>query len=412
MKKSGRENRPSEKPVTHIELSNRYIKPRGFLALALLLLGMGFFGYAMMTALETEPGWQQVEVSSSKPNCGGEFTLMYDFGDDATAQYKRLVRLYSEAAENAFRIFTPDVQEDGLGNVAYLNAHINETVEVEPVLYRALSQVNAYSDRRVFLAPAAIEYNRVFWSQSDEEAASYDPAQNPETAAWVREVARFASDPQAVSLELLGNNQVRLKVSGEYQAFIRENELETILDFGWMTNAFIADYLADTLVENGFTQGHLSSYDGFTRNLDTRDKTYLFGLYNRQGTVIDMPAKMRCGEPMAIVFLRNYPMVPEDKWHYYAYPSGEAVTAMLDPADGMSKSAVNNLVAYSREQGCAEVLLQTAPIWIAEELQTEALDALAGQGVYAVWFEGETVKYTDTELTLWDANKPSSTDTP
>jgi len=401
-----------KKPVTHIELSQRYIKPRGFLALALLLLGLGFLGYALMSALETEPGWQQVEVSSSKPNCGGEFTLMYEFTDDATAQHKRLVRLYSEAAENAFRIFTPDVQEEGLGNVAYLNAHVNEVVEVDPALYRALSQINAYSDRRVFLAPAAIEYNRVFWSQSDEEAASYDPAKNPETAAWVREVARFASDPQAVSVELLGNNRVRLKVSEEYQAFAGENELDTLLDFGWMTNAFIADYLADILVENGFTQGHLSSYDGFTRNLDTRDRTYLFSLYNRQGTFIDVPAKMYCTEPMAIVFLRNYPMVEADQWHYYAYASGDAVTAMLDPADGMSKSTVNDLVAYSRQQGCAEVLLQTAPIWIAEELRPDALDALTGQGVYAIWFEGDTPQYNDPDLTLWDNNKTSNTDTP
>ena len=86
-----------------------------------------------------------------------------------------------------------------------------------------------------------------------------------------------------------------------------------------MKNAFIADYLADTLEAEGFTSGYLSSYDGFTRNLDRRRNEYAFNLFDRQGSDVNLPAKMRYTAPLSIVFLRDYPMGEQDKWHYYAF---------------------------------------------------------------------------------------------
>lgn len=403
MKKNSRDNRPAIEPVTHIELHERNLKPRGILAIAFLVIGMGFLWYALTSSLSTEPTWQRVEIASNQPNCSSDFVLMYDFseaGNEATAQYKRLANVYKEASEQAFRIFSPDVLEDGLGNVAYLNAHVNEAVAVEEVLYRALELVTKYADRHVFLAPAAAEYNNVFLSESDGDAALYDPGRNADTAAWLKELSGYVQDPEMISLELLGENQVRLRVSDDYLQFAQEWKIETFLDFGWMTNAFLADYLADILVSNGFTYGYLSSYDGFVRNLDTRGQTYFLNFFDRQGKKIYSPAQMRYTAPASIVFLRDYPMAEEDWWHYYVYESGETVTAFLDPADGMSKSAVDSLMTYSANAGCAEILLQTAPVFIADDFQREVLSGLAREGVYAIWCEGEILKYNDAALSI------------
>lgn len=403
MRKTGRDNRPHIKPVTRIELSEKNTKLRWIMIVVLLSIGVVAILIGLMSVLNTEPGWQQVEVSSNQPNCSGDFVLMYDFSDagsSATAQYKRLTSLYTESSEHAFRVFSPNVLEDGLGNVAYLNAHINETVTVEEELYQALELVAGYGDRHVFLAPATVEYNRVFLAESDEEAAAYDPARNGDTAAWLEELARFVRDPEAISLELLGENRVRLNVSDAYLHFVQEWEIETLLDFGWMTNAFIADYLADVLTDNGFTCGYLSSYDGFTRNLDDRGQTYLLNIFDKQGTKMDIPARMHYTAPASIVFLRNYPMAEEDRWHYYAYGSGETVTAFLDPADCMSKSAADNLVSYSNGMGCAEILLQTASVFIADDFRTETLNTLAQSGLYSIWCDGKVLKYNDSALTL------------
>lgn len=412
MSKHARDRRPYVKPVKRIELSEKNIKLRWILIIVLLSIAVVSIMIGLFSALNTEPGWQEVEANSQDANCAGDFVLMYDFSDAgsaATDQNKQLIALYTEATETAYRIFTPDLLEEGLYNVAYLNAHVNEAVTVDETLYQALELTAKYGDRHVFTAPAMAEYSRVFLCENEAEAAIYDPTQNPETTAWLKELGSFINDPEKISLEILGNGQVRLNASDDYLSFVEEHEIEKLFDFGWMTNAFIVDYLAEVLTENGFTCGYLASYDGFTRNLDSRGNMYSFNLFDRQGSNIELPAQMQYDQPISIVFLRDYPMTEEDKWHYFAFTSGEILTAMLDPADCMSKSAVHNLVSYSYESGCGEILLQTASLFTADSFDTAALDALVQRDIYSFWVENKTMRYNDPAIML-TANMESNQD--
>ena len=174
MKQKGRDFRPNLKPVTRIELTETNTKLRWALIVVLLAVAVVAIGTGLMSLLNTQPGWQTVEVTASGPNCGGDFKFLYDFSDcgsAATAKNKELTGLYSEAAQNAYRLFSPEVLEEGLQNVAYLNAHVNEAVTVDPGLYPALELLAAYDDRHCFLAPAGAEYDRVFLCENDAEAA-------------------------------------------------------------------------------------------------------------------------------------------------------------------------------------------------------------------------------------------------
>lgn len=403
MRKYGRDNRPYVKPVKRIELSEKNVKLRWIAIVVLLGIGVVGIGAGLMSALNTEPGWQEVEVSSREANCAGEFTLMYDFssaGGGATAQYKQLTALYTEAAEKAYRLFSAEVVEEGLYNIGWLNAHVNEPVKVESELYGALSLAAAYDNRHIFTAPAMVEYNRVFLCENDEEAARYLPSGDPEMVAWLAELGSFVNDPEMIRLELIGEDQVQLTVSEEYLAYAQFHEIETFLDFGWMKNAFVADYLASVLTQNGYTNGYLVSYDGFTRNLDQRGMEYTFNLFDRKGTEINMPAQMAYHVPMSIVFLRDYPMNELDRWHYFAFADGNVVTAMLDTADCMSKSSAHNLVGYSVTAGCGEILLQMAPQFTADTLDEAALKAMPENDIHAIWFEGRNLLHTDPKLKL------------
>ena len=398
MKNNGREHRRNPKPVTHIELSEKNLVLRIILFAGFLILGLGCIGAGIMSALSADPGWQEIEATASGPSCAGEFKLMYDFsesGNAATDQKKKLTNLYTQALEDAFRIFTPDVQEEGLRNVAYLNANPNEAVEVEPALYKALAQVAEYGNRHVFLAPATVEYNRVFSCENDLEAALYVPENDPQTVQWLTTLCRYIQDPEMIRLEILGDNRVRLCVSQEYLSFAQENELGKLLDFGFMANAFIADYLADVLTEAGYRNGYLYSFDGFTRNLDTRSQSYQLNLFDRKDSGSFLPARLRYTAPASIVSLRDYPTVAGDRWHYYAFESGEIVTVFLDPMDGLSKSALHNLVSYSADLGCGEILLRIVDVFIAEEFHADALNDLTSDGVYSIWYEGNVLNYND-----------------
>ena len=404
MSKHARDNRPYIKPVTKIELSGDQSTLRLILIVVLLAIACVCIFIAVGSSLKVEPGWQKAEVDSEKVNVSMEFSLMYDFSDytanDSTDALKKVNALYTTLTEDGYAIFTASEYETQFQNVRYLNDHINEKVTVDPVLYKALELVATYDSRYPFLAPVYEEYDRIFLQASEEDAMRYDPAKSPELVDYIREAVTFANDSNMVWLELFGDNQVCLHVSDAYLAFGETYELDSYFDFHWMTNAFIIDYMAEVLMENGYTTGYLASYDGFNRNLDTRGNSYSHNVYDRLGNDIFLPAVYEYQLPTSIVVLKNYSMSDMDRWHYFSYSDGTITTTFLDPADGASKSATDNLFAYSRDLGCAEILLQTAPLFIAEALDVDGLQNLTGNGIYAIWGEDTDICYNEQNAKL------------
>lgn len=400
---SSGERIPHPKPVEKIELSDKHWRLRLALTVVFLAVGAAFLAYSAASLFSKDPGWCEIEADASKYSCGDDFVFQYCLGQgdmSATAECKALTACYSEAAEYAFQMFTNDVEYDGVCNLYYINQHPNEILEVEDVLYQAFSLIQQSGDRNLYLAPVYAQYNGLFLCTEEYQAEEYISGLNPDLAAYYNTIAAFANDTQEVDLELMGENRIRLRVSQEYLRFAQENEIDNFLDFGWMKNAFIADYLADVLIENGFYNGCLSSYDGFTRCLGPQDQTYSFSLFDRQGTDIHLPARMQYSAPESIVFLRNYPLTGQDEWHYYTFASGEIATIFLDPVECVSKSATDNLVSYSAQMGCGEILLQIVPLFVADSFRPEGVNALVEEGVHSVWYEGETLKYNDPALSL------------
>lgn len=399
MSNNGRGRRPYIPPVRRIEMPEINEKARWIAIVVLLAIGVVAIGKGLYALVSVQPGWQTVEVASKQPSCSREFALQYDFSDgNASARMRQLSEVYRQATEDAYRIFS--AQEEGSENVYDVNAHPNEPVTVDPALYEALSLVDEKTALYFFLAPAMEEYNRMFLCQDDGEAARYDPTRNPETAAWLKQLAGIISDPAQISLEVLGENQVQLHVSPEYLDFAAENGIEAFFDFGWMKNAFIADFLAEVLTENGFTNGYLVSFDGFTRNLDTRGNDYTVNLFDHRNGQLYLPGKFQYAAPMSLVSLRDYPMSDQDQWHYYTYETGETVTAFLDPRDAMSKTSIGNLLGYSENEGCARILLELLPVFVADEFNHSQLETAAGEKIYSIWCTENTIRHTEEQAEL------------
>ncbi len=392
---------PGVKPVERIELSEKNVKLRIVLLVVFVIIALVSLAVGLSALLSSDPGWQKVEVTSSGWHCGDDFVLHYEFGGgtlSATAENKKLTAVYTAAAEQAWQLFLSDIPEKG--NLAQLNAHVNAPVSVDPALYSALKLAVEHKNRHIFLATVYDAYSQVFSFGDPQEAAEYDPGQNPQELDYVRAAAAFANDPAAISLELLENSQVKLCVSDAYLAFAKEQEISRFVDFGWMENAFIADFLAEKLTENGFTNGYLASYDGFTRNLDLREESYSVNFFDRQEDRLYIPARMEYTGGISMVFFRDFPLSDQDRWHYYSFPNGRIATTMVDPADGVDKAAVPSLLGYSRAVGCAELTLRLAPIYVADTLAEDALQALTGQGIYAVWTQGTQLRYNEAALNL------------
>ena len=394
-----------DRPQT-IELSEANQKSRLILICVLVVIAAVAFTAGVMSFVKGDPGWRTIEVTTGEVNCSEEFVFKYYFPSTrgaASAANKQIVSLYTEATQKAYWLFNADEVHSEIKNIAYLNRHPNETVTVDPVLYNALEMLEGSGGRHLYLAEVYSQYDNVFLSETDGEAATQDPARSEEIKDYVNQILAFSNDPSHVSLELLENYQVRLTVSDAYQTFAQENEFTNFIDFHWTKNAFIIDYFAQLMIDAGYTEGYIGSYDGFTRNLMNNKEPFSFNVFDRIENGIELVARMEYDEPMSIVFLRNYPMANLDRWHYYIYADGTGATAYIDTADGLSKTAAANLVSYAGgNTGCAEILMQMIPTYVSDTLDEMALQSMTEHQIFSIWCQDATVFYNDPDLQLLD----------
>lgn len=419
-----RNHTPNVRPVQRVELSEKNTRQRFIAVIVLLVIASGAFVYALNGLMSNDSGWTNIEASSSAEiSCGDDFIFQYYVGAagaDATAEKKALTLLYTDSIVKAYELFSSDESFDGITNVYDLNQHPNEILTVDDALYQAFELIAETKSREIYLAPVYAEYENLFFCNDDSETVNYDAYQNEEVADYFAKVVAYSNDPSMVDLQLLGDHQVKLFVSDDYLAFAEKNFTSGYIDFSWMKNAFITDYVADVMIENGYTLGSLTSCDGFTRNLDETsainkladaetgetiadgEDAYSFNLYDRQENIIYPAGLMHYSGAMSIVSLHNYPMSDKEKYQYYEFKNGEIRTYYVDVADGLCKSAVNNMVSYSKNEGCAKVLLNMIPVYISDTLDTEAVKNLTNLGIETIYGQDSVLYYTENNLNLSD----------
>lgn len=399
------------KPVKRILLLEKYPKIR--LAITILLIGISIsaFGYALTEYLTEDAGWTTIEASSSQPSCAEELIFQYQLGAgelSPTAEKKAITALYTETTTKAYQLFHTSMSFEEVHNLYYINQHPNQEIVVDPMLYEAFSLINQYKNRAIYLAPVYVQYDNLFGCNDDLETIDFDPRQNQEIATYFLEILSFANNSNAIELELLEENKIKLFVSEAYLKYASENGFSDFIDFYWMKNAFIVDSIANIMQTNGFLKGSISSYDGFTRNLDTsRDTEYAFNIFNldKEDNTVYLAGVMKYDYAIGIVFLRSYPLNVLDWQHYYEFRDGTIQTAYIDMADGYSKSSVDNLVSYAKDGSCAEILLQVIPVFITDDFHVDRLTTLTQSGIYSIYCEDRTIFYNDIDLHLDLSNK-------
>lgn len=404
--KKGREHRSGLAPIQRIELSEEHIRLRTIGLVILIVIALAAFAIGMWQCSKQEGGWQVISLPSAEGNCSQELSLRYCLGEGELSvkeEHAQVQALYYELCTNAYRIFHEMEAFEGVHNLYYLNQSINQTVTVEPVLYDALEKMLQKGGRMLYLAPIYAEYNSMFGCSYDHELAEYDPLLNEQAAEYFRRACAFLNDDNAVHLELLGDNRVCLAVSPEYQAFANENGITAYVDFFWTKNAFVVDYIAQSMIDNGMTYGILSSYDGFSRGLDGNNRTeYSYNVLDRADGQAVVAAMLKSGGGRSTVFFRTYPITALDALHYYVMETGEVRHPYIAPSDGLGKAAVSGLTGYSDTLGCADVMLSMLPLYLAEQLDASALNALTSDGIYAVYCEGTEVRYNQKDAVLTD----------
>lgn len=396
---------PAVKPVRKIELSEKGIKKRVIIAVALLVVGLAFIGYAVLKWLGQEEGWTRIEpTSQSAESVASDMILLYELGVSdmsATAEYKAISALYTELCANAYRLFHADYGFEDVHNPYYINRNIGQEIFVDPVLYNAFEQIERSGSRFLYAAPFYTEYRNMFYGTEDYSVALLDPRRSESVAEYFTELSVYTSSEEHVRLELLGDCKIILHVSDEFLSFAQENAIDTFIDFYWAKNAFIVDYIAEELSKEGYVYGSISAYDGFMRTMDPRDTSYFYGLSARSDGAVYAACTLEYTGQNSMVFLRSYSTNDRDMI-YYQYEDGEERHAYVDVTDGLCKNSLDSLVSYSKERGCGEILLSVMPVYIEDEFDVERLISLETSGVHSVYNEGMVLCYTEEVAVLKD----------
>ena len=133
------------------------------------------------------------------------------------------------------------------------------------------------------------------------------------------------------------------------------------------------------------------------RCMDTETGTeYSFTFSHRDGTTVNNLATLHFSGEVSIAYLHDYPLESGNSGGYYLYSNGTLRSAFLDPADGLDRSCVPELAAYSVGGSCAELALKLAGVFIAETLDMDALETLEKDGV-AVYYAKDGVLRSTAE---------------
>ncbi len=411
MKRRGKNpnENPGVRPIERIELPEKISKFRIAAVIVLLAVGLGFLGYGVSRFFSQEDGWAEIQpVAESAESVAADLVFFYEFGASGRSvntEHRELSALYTELCMDAYRIFTVDYPYDDVHNLYYLNAHIGETVSVDPTLYRAFEAMEKAGSRFLFAAPFYREYRNLFSDTEDASAENYDPYKSEEIAAYFAELAVFTASDEHISLTLHGDNNVTLAVSDAYRTFAAENGIDTFVDFYWARNAFALDYVADALIDKGYTYGSISSYDGFIRVLDKRDTSYTYNIYDIRemvegdGEALLNVARIQYSGQTAFVTLRTFQM-NEIEDTYYTYRSGERRYPYVDVNDGLCKAAKQSLISYQKGGFCADILLSMMPAYISDTWEENLLLQMADSGVHSIYVTDTTVYHTDPDAPL------------
>lgn len=408
MNRTARDNRDRytslTKPVEKVELNEKHPRARILMVVLLAIVGAGFLSYAFVNFLNKDEGWSEIKAStSSELNCSGDFVFHYNLSDGTL--FKELQLVYTDACVKAYRLFNIDEENDEYYNVKYINTHPNDEIEVDEVLYEAFEEIASYEDRSIYLGPVYDYYDNIFYCENENELNDYDPYLNDDVEAEFKKVAEYAMDDSKVNIELLGNNTIKLVVLDDYLEFAEANGITNYIDFYWMKNAFIIDYIADTMIEHGYVNGIVSSIDGYTRALGECEEGYLCNLYNLKGNTVYGVGAFGYNTARSTVSYRSYGISDEDEYRFYEASDGIIRTKYLSTEDGLNKLCISELVSYSDSLGCSEVVLMTKDSFIADEFDADRINELAAKDINSIYIDDSVVYYTDSKLELGELYK-------
>ena len=344
-----------------VQLSKAHIQKRFVAFVICLLVALLAFFVAIKNLTYFEVGYKTIE---SEEIYDDELIFNYYCQDRAT--YKQVSVIYRDLTKQIYQLLDESNEYEGINNVYSINHNINQIITVDSILYDQLKTFLDSGNREILLGPVYSLYKAVFSCDQDYQTEDFSPDKNEQIKEIIQQLIKFINDENSVSIELLADNQVRLNVSEQYRLYMEENGLDCYVDFYWMKNSFIVDFVCDNLTERGLTQGYLCSYDGFSRFMDCDDVIYHY--YDILNDSISHICDIEIEKNHCMVTYKSFIMNQFDSFYRYVYQDNLVENCYININDGNDYSAVSSLNIYSDTDSVVKLMLDSYKYYISDSV--------------------------------------------
>lgn len=365
-----------------------------------LAVAIGAFTYGITHIGQQEAGWADVDAPAQETvtHYADGIALRYEFtGSTAENRVEKqaLLTAYGAALLRAYCLTDPVNEYEGYVNLATINHHPGEELEVPEELFGILTDAAARSGEgsafSLYAGPFYTEWDSVLYLA---DAPDFDPLANTDQAERLAQAADHAYESAGVRLTVTDEaaRKVKLELGSAYRAFLSDFESDgTVLSLGPLREAYELRMVADALNAQNLGHGYLTSDSGLTVTLNAcgADRFVLYAIEESTGAAAERETvPVKPGAAMSA--MRSFALADGEAGYYEVTAADTGETVLRHPhaalPDGPSRVLQASYVIDSdgdvTDAVCRNLELQAAQS--AQELPEKA-SAGAAQVRYYLW---------------------------
>lgn len=381
------------KPVKKIELDERHIKLRIILLIVFSLLAVGAIFFTLYKIANKDNGWQQVTLRT-RDSAKLENDFYFSYYVKSASEYRKVSAAYDKYFISAKKDL--DDNNDYSNNVYYINHHPNTEIEISPFLYECFSDILSDTNY-LYLGSINHYYDQIIYNIDDTFINKYDPMSNTDIANIVNDLLTYINNGD-VELKLLDDNKIKLYVSNDYLSFLDYHDIDKIIDFSWLENAYIIDYLKTNLKKDGFKRGIIRTYDGYNISLDDDSYNYKYTLFDEINNHSGKIGEFIYNANSTIVNFKNFIVYNKDMSFIRYMSDNTRRTYYISNIDGFSKASTRYLLSYSNNS-CVKTAKMLSNIYINDTFD-ESLINLNKDNYNFIWYDNYNVYHTDKDVEI------------
>ena len=376
------------RPVEKIEVSEKHILLRVIILIIAIAAVIGSAVFIIVNLSTKDKGWTRIELSRNKLN--DLYYFYYELGDEPTKEYKELTSLYKTSLEKVYILFDEKEAYDDINNIYYINNNPNKEIAIDGLLYNAIKEVMDNNSKSIFMGGIIPYYDSVILGSS-ANISYYDIKTNEDMKNRATKYINYINDKNHFEFKLLDGNKVLLYQSDEFSKFLSDYEL-TVLNFTYLKNAYILDYLDDVFSSKLYKSGYIYSLDGYLLNLGSHIE-YTFDILDEYNNKASTAASIKYAEKRKYVTFKNTITNKSDYDYIRILEDGSRRTYYIDNTDGISKESLRYLTGYSNTNSLSKIALEMEKCYISNEFDKNLL-----KNNNYFWIIDNNINYTEEGL--------------